>query len=113
MASRPGWIAEKNFGDEVRWVYLDVGKFNGLAETMDEAIKYRVKTPRDGVETGRVILAGPTCDSVDVLYEKAGYELPHALEVGDKIRFLSAGAYTTTYATTGFNGFPPIQAYYI
>ncbi|AFK53420.1 type III PLP-dependent enzyme [Tistrella mobilis] len=106
-------IAEKSFDDPVRWVYLDVGKFNGLAETMDEAIKYRLRTERDGSETGRVILAGPTCDSVDVLYEKAGYELPHALQVGDKITFLSCGAYTTTYATTGFNGFPPIQAYYI
>src|SRR6516165_802284 len=38
-------ISEKGGGDVRRWVYLDVGKFNGLAETMDESIKYRILTP--------------------------------------------------------------------
>ena len=41
-------ISRKDYGDDRRWVYLDVGKFSGLAETMDEAIKYRIRTPRDG-----------------------------------------------------------------
>ncbi|HRE01726.1 MAG TPA: hypothetical protein PLV68_10530, partial [Ilumatobacteraceae bacterium] len=34
--------------DSERWVYLDCGKFHGLAETMDEAIRYRLRTPHDG-----------------------------------------------------------------
>lgn len=106
-------IATKDMGEQVRWVYLDVGKFSGLAETMDEAIKYRLVTPHDGELTGPVVLAGPTCDSVDILYEKAGYRLPLALREGDKVRFLSCGAYTTTYSTVGFNGFAPLKAYYI
>ncbi len=41
-------ISRKAENDEKRWVYLDVGKFNGLAETMDEAIRYRIKTPYEG-----------------------------------------------------------------
>jgi ornithine decarboxylase len=106
-------ISTKSYDDAVRWIYLDVGKFGGLPETMDEAIRYRIVTPRDGGPTGKVILAGPTCDEVDVLYERAGYELPLDLQVGDKVQFLSAGAYTSTYASIGFNGFPPLREVYI
>ncbi|MFI4989023.1 MAG: type III PLP-dependent enzyme [Alphaproteobacteria bacterium] len=106
-------ISTKDLGEQIRWVYLDVGKFSGLAETMDEAIKYRLVTPCDGGPTGPVVLAGPTCDSVDILYEKAGYRLPLALKEGDKVRILSCGAYTTTYSSVGFNGFAPLKAYYL
>ena len=106
-------IAKKHFGDTRRWVYLDIGKFGGLAEVMGEAIQYRIRTPYNGGATGPVVLAGPTCDEVDVLYDKAGYELPLDLKVGDKIEILSAGAYTTTYCSVGFNGFPPLKEYYI
>ncbi|MDK9722287.1 MAG: type III PLP-dependent enzyme [Rhodospirillales bacterium] len=107
-------ISKKSYAeDEARWVYLDIGKFGGLAETMDEAIKYRIRTPHDGCETGPVVLAGPTCDSADILYEKAGYQLPLDLQVGDKIELLSTGAYTTTYSSIGFNGFAPLKAYFI
>ncbi len=106
-------IARKGDGDDRRWVYLDVGKFNGLAETMDESIKYRIKTPgRDGA-LGPVILAGPTCDSADLLYERTEYRLPLGLAIGDKIEILAAGAYTASYASVGFNGFAPIRTYCI
>jgi ornithine decarboxylase len=104
-------ISEK--GDDRRWVYLDVGKFNGLAETMDESIKYRIVTPGCGGSSGPVVLAGPTCDSADILYEKTEYRLPFGLRVGDKIEILSAGAYTASYASVGFNGFAPIRTYCI
>lgn len=106
-------ISRKSYGEARRWVYLDVGKFGGLPETMDEAIKYRISTPRDGGETGPVVLAGPTCDEVDVLYENAHYELPVDLEIGDPVDILAAGAYTSTYASVGFNGFAPPREYYI
>src|SRR5262249_30949240 len=98
-------ISQKDEAEDKRWVYLDVGKFSGLAETMDESIKYRIKTPRDGGATGPVILAGPTCDSADVLYEKTAYEMPLDLEIGDKVEILATGAYTTTYSAVAFNGF--------
>ena len=96
--------------DARRWVYLDIGKFSGLAETMDEAIKYRIRTPYDGSEEGPVVLAGPTCDSADILYEKAGYTLPLDLKVGDKVLILATGAYTTTYSAVAFNGFAPLES---
>ena len=104
-------ISRKSHGD-VRWVYLDIGKFNGLAETMDEAIRYPVVADRDGEEEPAV-LAGPTCDSVDVLYEKTPYPLPINLEIGDEVLIGGTGAYTTTYSSVAFNGFPPLQSYVI
>ena len=106
-------IAEKGNADGRRWVYLDVGKFNGLAETMDESIKYRITTPGRAGASGPVVLAGPTCDSADILYEHTEYRLPLGLEVGDKLEILSTGAYTASYASVGFNGFSPIQTYCI
>lgn len=106
-------ISTKGYGEDTRWVFLDVGKFGGLPETMDESIKYRIRTARDGGPAGPVVLAGPTCDEVDVLYEHAGYELPLDLAVGDTVQILSAGAYTSTYASIGFNGFPPLKEHYI
>lgn len=106
-------IADKSRSGDRRWVYLDIGRFGGLPETMGEAIQYRIRTPYGGAAKGPVVLAGPTCDEVDVLYDKADYELPLELKVGDRIEFLSAGAYTASYASVGFNGFPPLREYYI
>lgn len=103
-------ISRKSHHDPTRWVFLDIGKFGGLAETMDECIRYHLHSQRDG-EHGPVILAGPTCDSADILYERTPYALPHALEPGDRVQFLSAGAYTSTYASVGFNGFKPLPTY--
>ena len=105
-------ISTKSANDNRRWVYLDIGKFGGLAETMDEAIQYPITTPRSGVGES-VILAGPTCDSADVMYEKADYRLPVDLSIGDRVRIHATGAYTTTYASVNFNGFSPLAAYYI
>lgn len=104
-------ISQKAKGD-IRWVYLDIGKFNGLAETMDEAIRYPISSERDGAAEP-CVLAGPTCDSVDVLYEKTPYPLPINLEIGDELLIGGTGAYTTTYSAVAFNGFPPLASYVI
>lgn len=106
-------ISRKSEDAERRWIYLDIGRFGGLVEVMDEAIRYRIRTPGNGGAKGPVVIAGPTCDEVDVLYDKADYHLPLNLEVGDRIEFLSAGAYTASYCSVGFNGFPPLTEYYI
>jgi ornithine decarboxylase len=106
-------VAKKSGEDNVRWVYLDIGKFGGLAETMDESIRYPIRTPRDGDPLGPCIIAGPTCDSADVLYERKPYELPVSLEIGDKVLIEGTGAYTATYASVAFNGFAPLQTYHI
>jgi ornithine decarboxylase len=106
-------IAKRNREDDLRWVYLDIGKFHGLAETIDESIRYPIKTTKDRDETGPCVVAGPTCDSVDVLYQKNPYPLPVSLAIGDKVLIEAAGAYTTTYSSVGFNGYPPLRQYVI
>ena len=106
-------VSKKSEEDDVRWVYLDVGKFGGLAETMDESIRYPIKTTRDGDALAPCVLAGPTCDSADVLYEKQPYPLPVSLEIGDRVLIEGTGAYTSTYSAVAFNGFPPLKTYHI
>ncbi|WP_024587728.1 ornithine/lysine decarboxylase [Aliihoeflea sp. 2WW] len=106
-------ISKKADNDNVRWVFLDIGKFGGLAETMDEAIRYPIVTERDGDEKAPCVLAGPTCDSADVMYEKTPYPLPLTLTIGDEVLIEGTGAYTTTYASVAFNGFEPLRSYVI
>lgn len=106
-------VCRKDKADPVRWVYLDIGRFGGLAETEGESIKYRIVTPHDGGETGPVAIAGPTCDGADILYERSNYRLPTALRCGDRIELMSTGAYVTTYASQRFNGFAPLAEHYI
>ena len=106
-------VSKKARNDKLRWVYLDVGKFGGLAETMDEAIRYPIRTPREGDDMTPCVLAGPTCDSADVMYEKEPYQLPISLEIGDKVLIEGTGAYTATYSSVAFNGFPPLKTYHI
>jgi ornithine decarboxylase len=106
-------VAKKSYTEDRRWIFLDIGKFGGLAETMDEAIKYSLRTPGDDAHLGSVILAGPTCDSADILYDKSDYYLPLNLQAGDQVQILSTGAYTSTYSSVGFNGFVPLAVYCI
>ena len=104
-------VAVVNRG-ETRWVYLDAGVYTGLVETLDEAIRYRLETEATG-PTGPCVLAGPTCDSADVLYEKQPVQLPLSLVEGDRVVLTAAGAYTSCYSTVGFNGFAPLPTYLV
>jgi ornithine decarboxylase len=104
-------IAQKSRHSKRRWVYLDAGRYNGLPETYEERIRYRIRTPHDGRPGEPATLAGPSCDSTDILYQRADYVLPYDLAIGDPIDFLSAGAYTASYASVEFNGFAPIRCY--
>ncbi len=97
--------------DERRWVYLDIGRYGGLAETEGEAIRYRI-TAGPGA-TGPVVLAGPSCDGVDVMYEKTPYRLPLDLAAGDRVLIHDTGAYVTSYASQNFNGFTPLAEHYL
>ena len=87
-----------------RWVYLDAGVFSGLVETLGEEIRYRIWSSAGGAPAPAV-LAGPTCDSADVMYSHL--ELPDDLAEGDRVWFGAAGVYTTAYSST-FNGFAPL-----
>lgn len=106
-------VARRDPDDPVRWVYLDIGRFGGLAETEGEAIRYRIVTPHDGGPAGPVAIAGPTCDGADIMYERANYRLPMALAGGDRIELHATGAYVTTYASQRFNGFAPLAEHYL
>ncbi|EEB85521.1 type III PLP-dependent enzyme [Roseobacter sp. GAI101] len=103
LVSRKSAVAER------RWVYLDIGRFSGLAETEGEAIRYEFITAHDGGPVGPCVMAGPSCDSADILYERNPVDLPLALRDGDKIMIKNCGAYTSSYSSVGFNGFPPLD----
>lgn len=106
-------VSKKSNTALFKWVYLDAGVMNGLFETIGESIKYPIITSKDGagVKTGEVVIAGPTCDSMDIMYEDYKYTMPKSLKAGDRVYFLSTGAYTSSYASVEFNGFPPIKTY--
>ncbi len=84
-----------------RWLYLDTGMFGGLLEST-QGLQYELGTDRAGTLVPWHV-AGPTCDSVDVLLQDQ--LLPEDLQDGDFIYIPNAGAYTTAYASE-FNGFP-------
>jgi diaminopimelate decarboxylase len=105
LASRGKFDTRKSQHEVERWVYLDAGLYDGLDETLNERIHYRIRSPHDGGPCAPVILAGPTCSSADILYRRHPYELPADLAMGDPIDYLSAGAYTTSVAAVAFNGF--------
>ena len=93
-----------------RWIYLDIGLYGGMIEAMGELIKFPIYSDREGIAQP-VIIAGPTCDSMDVLYEDYKYELPETLAPGDRILILTTGAYTQSYSSVSFNGFPPLKTF--
>jgi ornithine decarboxylase len=105
-------VSRKSATDELRWVYLDIGRYNGLAETENEAIAYRFEPLEDrGGPGGPVILAGPTCDGDDVLYQRTRYEMPQSLQAGDRFDIPGTGAYTASYSSVAFNGIEPLRTY--
>ncbi|WP_228002072.1 type III PLP-dependent enzyme [Nocardia australiensis] len=97
--------------DGRRWVYLDIGRYNGMAETENEYIAYRFVTERDGDPVDEAVVAGPTCDGDDVLYQRTRVMLPTTLRAGDHIQILDTGAYTASYSSVSFNGFPPLTVH--
>jgi diaminopimelate decarboxylase/spermidine synthase len=96
--------------DSRRWVYLDIGRYGGLAETENEYIRYRLRTDRDGDPVDGAVIAGPTCDGDDVLYRN--YPLPVSLAPGDRVEIDDTGAYTASYASVDFNGFTALPTYF-
>jgi ornithine decarboxylase len=86
--------------DEKRWLYLDTGTYGGLME-LAEGFPSNIVSQRTG-ELGLWTLAGPTCDSIDVVGE---HKLPSNMEVEDMVFITNLGAYCTTCACD-FNGFP-------
>jgi ornithine decarboxylase len=104
-------IGVENRGDE-RWAYLDVGGYNGMMEAVQTGGRWPFPIltsrldPRDPAAGAKVrtTVTGPSCDSSDTMFY--GVPLPASLATGDRLYIGSAGAYTTSYASS-FNGFPP------
>ncbi len=94
---------------ERRWVYLDVGRYNGMAECENEAVAYRLEPVGVKGPEGPVVLAGPTCDGDDVLYQRTPCALPLALKAGDRLDIPGTGAYTASYSSVAFNGIEPLR----
>lgn len=103
-------VSVRTGADGRRWVYLDIGRYSGLAETENEYIRYRLRTDRTADPVADAVVAGPTCDGDDVLYQN--YPLPSTLRPGDGVRIDGAGAYTASYASVGFNGFGPLPTFF-
>ncbi|GIF08463.1 GNAT family N-acetyltransferase [Actinoplanes siamensis] len=90
-----------------RWLYLSCGRFNGLYE--GDRLRYRLEFPtRDGGSRAPAVVAGPSCDSDDVLNGGTAVPVPAGLASGDPVWIHAAGAYATSYTTVGFNGFAPL-----
>jgi ornithine decarboxylase len=105
MTSDAGYFVCRVLGTTTRggkrWMHWDAGLFGGIIETT-EGLKYKIRSDRSGPDIPWNV-AGPTCDSVDVILRDE--PLPSDLQEGDFIYIRNAGAYTTAYASQ-FNGFP-------
>lgn len=94
-------VIGRSLRNGVWWYYLDEGMYGSFSGKMYDHADYPMFINRTG-QRYTSVLAGPTCDSIDVIYENISLPL---LEIGDKIVFESMGAYTTASASN-FNGFP-------
>ncbi len=98
------------------WIYTDVGAYNGLMEAAQTGgtLAFPVATARRAgpvrAAMMRCTVTGPSCDSSDTLLRDA--QLPADIEVGDRLYFASAGAYSLCYASP-FNGFPIPASVYV
>ncbi len=90
-----------------KWLYLDIGVFNGLMETI-EGFQYELKTIEKG-PLKEFTVAGPSCDSVDKMFD---HVLLPDLNIGDRVYIMNAGAYTLSYASH-FDGFSPPEVYFL
>jgi ornithine decarboxylase len=108
LVADAGTLVTRVIGKAVRhgrpWVFVDLSIYAGLLEVIG-GWSYTMRTKRDDQPLQQVTLAGPSCDSTDVLAQDIA--LPE-LEVGDQIELLTAGAYTTSYERYNGLTFPTI-----
>jgi ornithine decarboxylase len=84
------------------WYYLDDGMYGSYSGQIYDHAKYPVEALAAPGETYPSVLAGPTCDSIDIISEAV--DLPK-LDAGDLIVGREMGAYTWASASD-FNFFP-------
>jgi len=84
------------------WYYLDDGVYGAYSGQIFDHVQYPITVFGDSEKLSAGVLAGPTCDSIDVVLEDA--QLP-ALEIGDLVVGEMMGAYTLASASE-FNSIP-------
>ena len=99
-------IKVTDYSDE-HWVYIDSGVFNGFFEAVGESLKF-YPDPVNENKVRPCILAGPTCDSFDILYPDSKVPITEGVKPGDILKFKNCGAYNYSYAMSHFNGYKPI-----
>lgn len=78
------------------WYFLDDGLYGSFSGRLYDHCSYQVLTNRN-TTWKQSVLAGPTCDSFDVIYKDI---LLPPLEVGDLLIFPAMGAYCSVSAST-------------
>jgi ornithine decarboxylase len=84
------------------WYYLDDGKYGSYSGQLYDHGHYPIDSLKRAKERLPSVLAGPTCDSIDVIAENI--QLPR-LKAGDLVVGRAMGAYTWAHASE-FNFFP-------
>jgi ornithine decarboxylase len=88
----------------LRWYFVDDGAYGSYSGQIFDHTVYPLQVFRDGPTTPSMI-AGPTCDSIDMLAEQI--ELPE-LQIGDLLIGHQMGAYTAA-TKTRFNSLPDAE----
>jgi ornithine decarboxylase len=90
------------------WVFVDAGRFQAFVEMFESnSLQYPIFTSIDDIPSSKpkslYTVTGPSCDSYDTI--SRDISLPTNLQVGDRVYFATAGAYTHVYGAP-FNDFP-------
>ncbi len=97
-------VIGKAVRDGMPWYYLDDGVYGSFSGRIYDHCVYPIVTDRK-TPLNEAVLAGPTCDSFDVIYKSC--RLP-SLNIGDRLYFPATGAYCSVSATR-FNGLAMAQ----
>jgi ornithine decarboxylase len=97
-------VIGKSVRDGIRWYYIDDGLYGSFSGRLYDGCNYEIVTNRN-TKWERAVLAGPTCDSFDVIYKDC---LMPPLDIGDTLIFPAMGAYCSVSATD-FNGLGRIR----
>lgn len=98
-------VVGRAFRDNKNFYYLNDGIYQDFSGMMFDHCKYEFKTLRRG-QKYMSALAGPTCDSLDIL--SSNEEIPE-LFPGDVVYVKNIGAYSSASAVPNFNGFEPAK----
>ena len=98
-------VVGRAFRDNKNFYYLNDGIYQDFSGMMFDHCKYEFKTLRRG-QKYMSALAGPTCDSLDIL--SSNEEIPE-LFPGDVVYVKNIGAYSCASAVPNFNGFEPAK----